>query len=48
MTPSVLMLTLVALVIAKFMTGMYSRDIYVCPVCGSRKADGHTDECPWK
>ncbi len=48
MTLSVLMLTLVALVIAKLLTGMYLGDVYVCPVCGSRDADDHADECPWR
>ena len=48
MTPSVLMFTLVALVIAKLLAGKYLDDAYVCPVCGSRNADGHADECPWK
>ena len=48
MTPSVLMFTLVALVIAKLLAGLYSGDVYVCPVCGSRDADDHAEECPWK
>ena len=48
MTPSVLMFTLVALVIAKLLAGIYLDDDYVCPVCGCRDADDHADECPWK
>lgn len=25
-----------------------SRVSYVCPVCGSKRADGHAAECPWR
>jgi hypothetical protein len=23
------------------------RPAYSCPACGSKKADGHSKECPW-
>ena len=42
------MVTLVTLVMAKLLAGMYLDDVYVCPVCGSRDSDDHADECPWK
>jgi hypothetical protein len=25
-----------------------SRVSYVCPVCGSKRPDGHATECPWR
>jgi len=46
MTPSVLMFTLVAFVIAKLLAGVYLDEVYVCPGCGSPDADDHAEECP--
>jgi len=48
MTPSTLMFTLVGLVMMRAVFGWYLGGEYVCPVCGSRDENEHTDECPWK
>jgi hypothetical protein len=47
MTPSALMFTLVGLAMMLAVFRLYSGEAYVCPVCGSRDEDEHTDECPW-
>jgi hypothetical protein len=25
-----------------------SRTAYTCPTCGSKRPDGHSEECPWR
>jgi hypothetical protein len=27
--------------------GLHTRAAYSCPTCGSKRADGHSAECPW-
>jgi hypothetical protein len=27
--------------------GLQTRAAYSCPTCGSKRADGHSSECPW-
>ena len=27
--------------------GLKTRAAYSCPTCGSKRADGHSPECPW-
>jgi hypothetical protein len=37
-----------ALVIAWAMLQLRGRAAYSCPACGSKRADGHSQECPWR
>jgi hypothetical protein len=37
-----------ALLVAWSILKLQGRAAYVCPACGSKRADGHTEECPWK
>jgi hypothetical protein len=37
-----------ALLIAWAMFQLSSRPVYRCPSCGSKRADGHAQECPWR
>jgi hypothetical protein len=35
------------LLIGHRLAGLYFGGSYVCPSCGTRKADQHASECPW-
>ena len=35
------------LLISRVAADEYFGQRYVCPVCGSRRADRHSPECPW-
>ena len=48
MSPMALVFTVVALVMAKQLVTIYLGGAYVCPSCGARRQDRHTDDCPWK
>jgi len=37
-----------ALLIAWAMLELGGREAYSCPACGSKRADGHSEECPWR
>ena len=37
-----------ALLIAWAMLRFRDRPAYSCPTCGTRRADGHGPECPWR
>jgi hypothetical protein len=37
-----------ALLLAWSMLQLRGRPAYSCPVCGSKRADGHSEECPWR
>ena len=37
-----------ALLIAWAMHQLRGRAAYACPACGSKRADGHSQECPWR
>jgi hypothetical protein len=47
MSPTTLLAVLVALTLAGIIGRGAADETYVCPVCGSRSADGHDSECPW-
>ena len=36
-----------ALLIAWAMLQLRGRAAYSCPACGSKRADGHSRDCPW-
>ena len=37
-----------ALLLAWAMLQLRGRPAYSCPACGSKRADGHSEECPWR
>ena len=37
-----------AFLIAWVMFELRGRAAYSCPACGSKRADGHSEECPWR
>jgi hypothetical protein len=37
-----------ALLLAWAMLQLRGRPSYSCPACGSKRADGHSEECPWR
>ena len=46
-TPFLLVFTVVVLLMAKTLAGIYLGAAYVCPSCGTRREDRHSEECPW-
>ncbi|MCW2964079.1 MAG: hypothetical protein JWO17_1331 [Actinomycetia bacterium] len=36
------------LLIARAMLQLGTREAYCCPVCGSKREDGHAEDCPWR
>jgi hypothetical protein len=42
-----LVFTVVVLLMAKTLAGIYLGTAYVCPSCGTRREDRHVQECPW-
>jgi hypothetical protein len=42
-----LVFTVVVLLMAKTLAGIYLGTAYVCPSCGTRREDRHAQECPW-
>jgi hypothetical protein len=48
MSPFALVFTVVVLMMGKTLAGIYLGGDYACPSCGTRREDGHADECPWK
>jgi rubrerythrin len=42
-----LLLTVVMLLMAKTLAGIYLGGAYTCPSCGTRREDEHAEECPW-
>jgi hypothetical protein len=48
MSASSLAYTVAALLIAWAMFQLGSRTAYSCPTCGSKREDGHSEECPWR
>jgi len=47
-TGTTLIAVLAALAFALAMGRTFGETAYVCPVCGTRRKDGHASECPWK
>jgi hypothetical protein len=47
MTPSTLAYLLAVLVVAVAILNAETR-AYSCPSCGTKRADGHAPECPWR
>ena len=37
-----------ALLLAWATVQLRGRAAYSCPACGSKRADGHSEECPWR
>jgi hypothetical protein len=37
-----------ALLIFWAMFKLHGRAAYSCPACGSKRSDGHAEECPWR
>jgi hypothetical protein len=37
-----------AFLIAWGMLQLRSREAYSCPTCGSKRVDGHSEDCPWR
>ena len=48
MNPMHLVVYVIALLTAWRLVSMYFGGAYVCPRCGARQADRHSDECPWQ
>ena len=36
------------LLVAWAMLKLHGRAAFSCPACGSKRADGHSEECPWR
>ena len=34
--------------VAWAMVRLRTRPAYSCPTCGSKRADGHSPDCPWR
>jgi len=48
MTAATLAYLIAVLLVAAGIADVKSREPYVCPACGSNRADGHSTECPWR
>jgi hypothetical protein len=48
MSPLVVVFLILAMVMAARMFGIYLGGGYVCPSCGARREDRHSDTCSWK
>lgn len=48
MSPFALVFAVLVLLLAKTLAGIYLGANYVCPSCGTRREDRHSQECPWK
>jgi hypothetical protein len=48
MTPATLAYLLAVLFVAAAMLDLGTRPAYSCPSCGTKRADGHASECPWR
>jgi hypothetical protein len=47
MSAMLLVYLVVVLLMAKTLAGMYFGASYVCPSCGARREDQHSEECQW-
>jgi hypothetical protein len=47
MSPLVLVYTVVVLLMAHTLAGIYLGGAYVCPSCGARREDQHSEDCQW-
>jgi len=47
MSVSSLMVTVLVLLMAKTLAGIYLGAEYVCPSCGARSEDEHAEDCSW-
>jgi hypothetical protein len=47
MSVSVVMLTVLVLLMTKTLADIHLGAGYVCPSCGARSEDEHTEECSW-
>jgi hypothetical protein len=47
MNASSLMVTVLVLLMAKTLAGIYLGAEYVCPSCGARSEDEHAEDCSW-
>jgi hypothetical protein len=43
----VLVYAVVVLLMAKALAGIYLGEGYVCPSCGARSDDQHSEDCQW-
>jgi hypothetical protein len=48
MTPWSLASVVVALFIGWALFQARTRAVYACPACGSKREDGHAEDCPWR
>jgi hypothetical protein len=48
MTSASIAYGIAALLVAWAMLRFRDRPAYSCPTCGTRRADGHGPECPWR
>ena len=48
MSPVAVAFAVAVLLLAKTLAGIYLGANYVCPTCGTRREDRHSQECPWK
>jgi hypothetical protein len=47
MNASSLMVTVLVLLMAKTLAGIYLGAEYACPSCGARSEDEHAEDCSW-
>jgi hypothetical protein len=47
MSPLVLVYAVIVLLIAKTLADLYLGEAYVCPSCGARSDDQHSEDCQW-
>jgi len=47
MSASFLMVTVLALLMARTLADIYLEAEYVCPSCGARGEDEHAEDCSW-
>jgi len=45
--PTTLAYLVAVLVVAVALVEVKTRAAYSCPACGTKRADGHSPECPW-
>ena len=48
MSPVLVMSVVLAFAIAVRLLDLHSGGHYVCPDCGAKTQDGHSDDCSWR